>query len=347
MEIRSPIRLASACCVVFLGLLTLSDASHAHSKTDIITLTNGDDVTGEIKGLLQGRLSFSTDSMGTVQVEWEDVVGVKSDFDYEVRLVNGVRYYGSIADAAEPGTVRVVAEDGEYVVAVLDVVELRELEESVADRFDIRLGLGYSYSKAADVGSFTLTSELSYQDKRGVTGLKGRTSRTDQVGENVSSNRYTLSRQFWTRRPQVVRWLDGSYEDNDELDLDYRYTLGFGLGKAFVDNNKQSLIGFVGFQGASERSLEQASFNSVEGVLGGNYALWRFDTPEIELAFNITAYPGITESGRWRGNSDIRLSWELVEDFFWDISAWATYDNQSQSGTDTDYGVTTGLGWTY
>lgn len=340
--------LRKASKVVFVaGLLLLPVTGFTHSKTDVITLSNGDDVTGEIKGLLQGKLSYATDSMGTVQVEWEDVTGVKSEFEYEVRMQNGVRYYGSLAGVDEPGVVRVITAEGEHRVAVLDVIELREIEASIADRFDIRLGLGYSYTKASDVATFDFTGNLSYEDERGITGLTGRTSRTNQDGDVNGSNRYTLARQFWTRRPQVVRWLDAGYEDNDELELEYRYTIGLGLGKAIVDNNKQSLVAFAGIQAATEKSQDQDSFNSVEGVLGGNYVLWRFDTPEIDLAFNFTAYPSITESERWRANSDLRLSWELVEDWFWDISAWATYDNQSQSGTDTDYGVTTGLGWSY
>ncbi len=339
------VRLAVSLISVFLALVP--DITLAHSKTDVITLVNGNDITGEIKHLLQGKLSFSTDSMGTVQVEWKDVAVVTSEFQYEVRLVNGNRYYGSLAAGNAPGTINVVTEKGEDLVAVLDVVELREIAETFADRINIRLGIGYSYAKAADVGAFSFTSEFGYENERGITDLTGRTSRTDQDGGSVGSNRYSLSRQIWTRREQVIRWFDLSYEDNDELDLDYRFTGGLGLGKAIVDTNRQSLIAFLGIQAAIEESFGSEKFNSVEGVFGGTYALWRYDTPEVELAMDATIYPGITESGRWRGNGNLRLSWELIEDLFWDITAWTTYDNQSQSGSDTDYGVSTGLGWTY
>jgi hypothetical protein len=332
--------------IFIVVLLCLSPLiGQAHSKTDVITLVNGNDITGEIKQLLRGSLSFGTDSMGTLQVEWEDVVAVNSEFEYEVRLKNGDRYYGSLSAGNEPGQVRILDADGEQLVPVLEVVELRVLEATVADRFDIRLGIGYSYAKAADVGTLNLTSDVSYQDKNGVTGFDGRTSKTRQDGGSVGSNQYTISRQFWTRRQQVIRWFEGSYEDNDELELDFRYTAGFGLGKALVDTNRQSFIGFVGIQAASERGFEADRLQSVEGVFGVTYNLWRFDTPELDLDTDFTVYPSITESGRWRGNANIRLSWELVKDLYWDVTYWSTYDNRSQSGTDSDYGVSIGLAW--
>ena len=39
-------------------------------KTDIVILENGDRITGEIKRLEAGLLNFSTDTMGTVNIEW-------------------------------------------------------------------------------------------------------------------------------------------------------------------------------------------------------------------------------------------------------------------------------------
>jgi hypothetical protein len=232
------------------------------------------------------------------------------------------------------------------------VVELRPIKKSFEDRFDFRIGLGVSFEKGSDVTSWQLNLKGGYEDERGITSLTGRSNRTEQTLRTVSSNSYSLSRQFWTRRANVVRWLDASYEDNDELNLDHRYTLGFGLGKAFIDNNSQSLVGILGVQGATERSEDSLGMSgertdSIEGVIGANYLLWRFDTPEIDLDSNFTVYPSLTESGRWRGDGDIRLSWELVEDLYWDINGWYTYDNRSGSGSDSDYGISTGVGWSY
>jgi hypothetical protein len=341
-----PIVRARTCLAAALLILMAGNVL-AHSKTDVIVLENGSSIKGEIKGLLEGSLSFGTDSMGTVKVQWEDVVEVTSEFKYEVRLQNGERLYGSLQAAPDPRNVRVVEADGQSAIAILDVVELRPLEERRADRFDARIGLGYSNDNASGVSTFSLTTAVGYQDERGVTDLNGRTSRTDLEDGTVRSNRYSISRQFWTRRPQVVRWFDGSYEDNDELNLDYRYTAGFGFGRAMYDTNKLSLIAILGLQGAHEKIEFGETLTSVEGVLGATFSIWRFDTPELDLSTDLTLYPGITEGGRWRGNADIRLSWELVADFYWDLTTWATYDNQSQSGSDTDYGITMGLAWDY
>lgn len=328
-------------------LVLFSAQLYSHSKVDNVRLANGNDITGEIKRLIRGKLSYGTASMGTVGIEWEDVTAIESEFRYEIRLESGKRYYGSLALAKEEGEVRIVQADGERVVKAIEIIELRPIEDNLNDRLDIRLGAGYSYTKASDVATFSLTSELGYEDEKGITSLDGRTIHTDNAGDSSDSNRYKISREMWTSRPQVIRWFDGSYEDNEELDLEYRYTLGFGYGRAFVDTNKMAMVGYLGLQAAMEQDHLSEKLDSVEGVLGVAYSLWRFDTPELDLELDFTLYPGITESGRLRGNTDIRWSWELVEDLFWDISGWASYDNAAQGGSDTDYGVTTGVSWEY
>ena len=66
--IKSAISWASLAAI--LVFLCLSLAAQA-AKTDIVVLINGNDVTGEIKSLEFGELRYSTDSMGTVSIEWE------------------------------------------------------------------------------------------------------------------------------------------------------------------------------------------------------------------------------------------------------------------------------------
>ena len=67
----------------------------------------------------------------------------------------------------------------------------------------------------------------------------------------------------------------------------------------------------------------------------------------MDVSLNGTVYPSITDSGRWRADTDIRIRWELIEDLFWDVSAWGTYDNEADSDNEFDYGISTGIGWEY
>jgi hypothetical protein len=51
----------------------LSLHAQAQRKTDVVTLYNGDRITGEVKSLNAGILRFSTDAMGTLRVEWQEI----------------------------------------------------------------------------------------------------------------------------------------------------------------------------------------------------------------------------------------------------------------------------------
>src|SRR5204863_6561740 len=52
-------------------LLALARPASAGPKTDVVTLYNGNTLTCEIKLLQTGRLSASTDDLGTVNIEWD------------------------------------------------------------------------------------------------------------------------------------------------------------------------------------------------------------------------------------------------------------------------------------
>ena len=49
-----------------------------------------------------------------------------------------------------------------------------------------------------------------------------------------------------------------------------------------------------------------------------------------------------------RTDGNLRIRWELIEDLFWDVTAWMTSDNQAETEDSTiDYSITTGIGWEY
>ena len=58
--------------IFVLAALLCTTLLEARDKTDIVSLKNGDRVTGEIEELQRGKLTVKTDSMGTVSIEWRE-----------------------------------------------------------------------------------------------------------------------------------------------------------------------------------------------------------------------------------------------------------------------------------
>jgi hypothetical protein len=94
-----------------LLLLQLPVAAMA-ARTDNVLLINGNTVTGEIESLEFGDLEYSTDSMGTVHIDWEDVVAITTNRRLQVEVSNGTRFFGNLEGAQERFYINVVTEHG-------------------------------------------------------------------------------------------------------------------------------------------------------------------------------------------------------------------------------------------
>lgn len=329
-------------------LLTVAAAGAlAHPKTDVITLYNGDRLTGEIKQLYGGLVKLKTDSMGTVQIEWQDMASVKSAYRYEVRTSSDGRFYGTLQPAKRPGLLRVIGEEHIDELEWLEVVELRAVDDSLQDRLDIYLSAGYSYTKASSVTQTTLNTDVIYENESSITALKGRTIVTDTNEETTFNNDYEITRKLWKNRAKFYRNFRLNYEDNDELGLEHRISAGGGIGRYFIDTHAMRLLMDAGAQATTESSVGEGEEQNVELYFSGNFAMWRFNSPELDLRAGFDLYPSVTDWGRLRTGLDLNLRWEIIEDLFFDITAWGTTDDRAESGHESDYGVTTGIGWEF
>ena len=54
------------------------------------------------------------------------------------------------------------------------------------------------------------------------------------------------------QREGVFRSFQGNYEQNDELDLNYRLGVGAGFGRHFLDTYRNRLVGVAGLQVITE-----------------------------------------------------------------------------------------------
>ena len=138
-----------AAAVFGSGLLYLLAASvpAAAVKTDILVLQNGDRITGEVKQLLGGRLTYKTDDMGTLSVEWLKVAELTSTTDYEVETEDARRFVGRI-EPLGPSTLVVVGDPDLHVVGIEEVVRITRLDAGFWRRLEGSFDLGLSYTQA-------------------------------------------------------------------------------------------------------------------------------------------------------------------------------------------------------
>src|SRR5262245_2358450 len=84
----------------------------AQGRTDVVSLANGDHITGEVVALERGQLEFKTDDAGTLYLEWDKLVSLLApNRMVEVVTVDGRRFVGTLGPAASR-SIDVITTDG-------------------------------------------------------------------------------------------------------------------------------------------------------------------------------------------------------------------------------------------
>ena len=337
------------------AVMLCATQSWGHAKTDLITVVNGDQITGAVNAMSAGKLSVSTSYAGTVNIKWREIKQIESRYLYEIRLDDGERIYGRFTTNTTENqlTLRV---SGQYrQVDIDDIVEVRSIEEELADKLDLQL----SSTITADPDNKTLVLFASgtYDVRGGRTNFSARVddTRNTQNDKTTSSNASSLqiSREFWRERgtAQSFRVLNVRYDTNDELNIDHRGSLGFGLGRYLINDLGHELGVSAGVQATQEwrgRCDDQVTSNSAlatawsdddmedededkprkslercadaELFLNFKWHLYSFQKRDMDIFVTGATYPSLTDWGRVRGDLNLIINWELFNNFYWTVN---------------------------
>lgn len=333
-----------------LCLLGLTAEAGAQGKTDVVIMMNGDTLTCEIKELVRGRLRVSTDSLGTVLVEWEDVRQVTSPSRFEVELDSGERFIGRFQPGPGSGQLAVAGNGDMTVHDIPSVVRITPMGENWWGRFDGSFDLGFTFTKANDARQWSLAGDATRRGERlGVT-VDFSSLFTSQEGiENTS--RQVVGAQIQRFLPR--RWLVAlltQFQQNEELELDLRSTVGFGGGRYLIQTNRTilSLLGGMSFTRERFTNTDSGDSNA-EALAILDFQTFTFDDPETDIGATFTVVPSLTESGRVRIDFDTRVRREIFSDFYWSISFFDNYDSDPPSveAEGNDYGLVSSFGWSF
>jgi len=334
--------------LVLAALIVASAGPVLASRTDVVTVENGDSLTGEIKQCLRGTLRFKTDATDTINIEWDRVLRLTSADSFQVENTEGVRYLGSLIRSSGDRLLRVATSGGEIELPLKEVVRIFPIKGSWLKRLDGGISAGLNYTKSSDVKQITLSGNVTSRSVKSKKDLAFTSIVTDQETGTSQRDDLTGTFQRFLRRRYFA---SGSLalQRNDELGIDLRTLLTGGAGRYFVQTTHSELAFGLGLAYNREQFIgDEHADENLEGVLGFSFDVFKDSPRDVAVQVALQFYPGITQSGRNRTEFDSRVRYEIVKDFVFEVTLYASRDTDPPAEANkSDYGIVTALGWTF
>jgi len=338
----------SGLTIVLATLLTAAPL-YGQGRTDVVTLANGDHITGEIIILERGRLEFKTDDAGTLYLEWDKLASLVASRYVEVITRDGHRFLGTLGKSADR-SISVVGPDGTPSLTMSDVTQINPIGRGFWNRLDGSIDAGYNYTKSSGVAQFNLNSDTVFRRPASqfrltasatVTQKEDDPGRDDRGTVEASYLKYPWQHWFFTAA--------GRFETNESLGLVLRSQVGAAVGPRLINTSKAQMAIGAGLVVNQEQGVDVEPTQNLEGLLVFRTSYYTYDRPKTNVDINFQYYPSLSNTGRQRFQADVGLKRELWKDFFASFNFFNTFDNRppNPSADQNDIGVVFSLGWSY
>jgi hypothetical protein len=121
------------------------------------------------------------------------------------------------------------------------------------------------------------------------------------------------------------------------------------VGHYFVQTNVADWVGGLGLGYSHEIYTGGDTVDSLEAVLTTSFSIFHYDFPETDIAGTMSLLPSLTQSGRYRAEADLRAKYEFVDDLYFELKVYGSYDSKPPTVDleQSDYGVVTSLGYSF
>jgi hypothetical protein len=342
------IKSAKYSVILIAGLFLLSHPVQAQ-KTDTVYLQNGDRITGELKKFEDGLLFLKTDAMETIEIEYDRIFTVYSSKFFELRVTSGYRYYGTLLNSTESGVINIVILNDTVPKPLWDIVQITSMKNQFWQKIDGSVDVGLNYTKASDVLQFSVIASATYRTADYATRFDLSSIVSDQEGDLSRNNDASIGFTYYFEG----KWLaiaQTKWQQNTELDLDYRLLVGLGGGYDIVRSNSQRLYAIAGVLANRESTIEESLLsNNIELMAGIHYKWFRYRQPKVDITSGLDFYPSMTTWGRVRFEYDLAAKVEVIKDVYVGLTLYDNFDNNpsASSASKNDWGVITSIGYSF
>jgi hypothetical protein len=340
---------AGATAAAFALALAMPVAAHGQARTDVVTLANGDRITGEVIRLERGQLEFKTDDAGTLYLEWDKLVSVVANRVVEALTRDGTRFLGTLERGADR-TITVSGPAGVQTLPMSEVTLLTPIGRSFWSRLDGSIDVGFSYTRSSGVAQLNLNWETVFRKPASSTRLTASFTQTAQDDEDDRDDRGYVELSY-LRYPWQKWFITGfgRFETNESLGLDLRTQGAIAVGPRLINGPRAQMAAGAGLAVNDERGVDVDSTRNIEALFIFRTAYYTYDRPKTNLDISLQYYPSLSDTGRHRVQFDASAKRELWKDFYVSVNIYNTYDNRppNPAANSNDVGVVLSIGWSY
>lgn len=334
-------------------MLCMLAGNASGQKNDTIYLTNGDRLTGELKRLESGQLVLKTDGISTVNIEYDKIQTVYSRKNFEIVKKTGFSYFGTIMKSTSQQCIDICITNDTVTEPIRDIVEITRIKNMFWNKFYGSVDLGLSYYKSTKTLQYYFNGELNYRGRKdlvsaGVNLLISEQQLSDSTAHTIKNDIELNYGHFFQGR-----WWGGigtKWQENTELDLDYRIQVGAGAGYDIVHTNPVRFYVMGGLLVNREKPTDSISFTTnFEGMLSLKFTWLQFRHPKIDISTNFDAYPSITVKNRYRLEYNLSVKYEIFKDFFMGLTYYDDFDSKPSGGGPSlnDWSVIFSIGYSF
>jgi putative salt-induced outer membrane protein YdiY len=335
--------------VCILTLFAVSPVcAQTAQETDVLLLRNGDELTGELKGLQRGQVTYKTDGMSTIYVKWPRVITATTDKQFEIHLEDGRTYFGSLKASDTPHRLIIRSSPDTLEVPTQSVVQLTRLGSGFWRRLSGSLSLGFDFTQQNSKVDLSTSATVAYAIElhRLELTFNGSFSRQDEAS--------TISRRdldlWWTREySKVWFWsVAGQLQENSQLSLDFSVAIGTGPGRIFINTNRVILTTWIGPFYRREIYEGEDPRTAVPLALATDFELFSWAGLSTDLSSRLVVAPVLNDAGRWQINFTAQLKREILNNFYLTIGVSEYFDSDPPTDANkNDFSLNTSFSWTF
>ena len=336
---------------LFFMFLVIPFKSVMAQKTDTIYHVNKNTLTGDLKNLAYGVVTWKMDGMGTISLEEIKVNTIISKKQFEIKLKNDAVYFGSLEASDTFRTVYIVTKKNKILVNISDIVEIYPIKNSFWLKLSGNFSLGLNYTKGSDIATLSFSGNMNYRKKKAYFELawdQNNTYQSDTLGSrkaDISLAWQRLLKNGWSSQVST------GFSQNSELGIKERWALNLMGIKDLSYNNWNRLYAGSGLNVTHEIPYGNISEqNDLAGLFQMVWKVYKYKAPKLWVDTDISYLPYFTDSGRHRAVFNLNPKINLLSDNFKvGLKFYYTYDSKppSDAASTNDYGINLQLSYSF